>query len=325
MRRVSLPFDPLPTGCTSSALRTSAGASTIPLHIILGRPKADGPYTGLHPAYAPRGSGYAWSGELLACWKTCILGPILDGGRGVETKSDSDFSSPQVRPRLKVDVRLQDFRQDTPSRLWFTTALTYFFVYIFHDITMATKDSKRIHKEKYNCGDKDSTILQLRVENFKTTHKERKGKNNRIRHKIRTIFCWIQKKKVKSKSVTSRNTNSKLGSLQDSGYLKLFLRRSYLYNPVDFFCKKKITFLNFSLPELFLSVHDKNKNDRFVFTRITTSSQVNLTVEGKFWFVILFLCCILQNIHNCYWTVSGIVKNPVYRYAATANTMGRTK
>ena len=43
------------------------------------------------------GSGYAWSGEPLACWKTCILGPILDGGRSV--KGESDFSSLQVRPK----------------------------------------------------------------------------------------------------------------------------------------------------------------------------------------------------------------------------------
>ena len=41
--RVRLPLDPLPIGCTSSALGTSAGASTIPLQISLGRCKADGP------------------------------------------------------------------------------------------------------------------------------------------------------------------------------------------------------------------------------------------------------------------------------------------
>ena len=33
----------------------------------------------MHPTYAQRGCGYAWSGQPLACWNTRILGPILDG------------------------------------------------------------------------------------------------------------------------------------------------------------------------------------------------------------------------------------------------------
>ena len=66
-----------------------------------------------------------------------------------------------------------------------------FLVCIFHGITVPTKDSKRIHKEKYNSGhadsetirkqnrdsgDEDSTILQWRVKNLKKkkNHKERK-------------------------------------------------------------------------------------------------------------------------------------------------------
>ena len=47
------------------------------------------------------GSGHAWSGEPLAGWKTCILGPILDRGRSVETKCESDFSSPQADPKAE--------------------------------------------------------------------------------------------------------------------------------------------------------------------------------------------------------------------------------
>ena len=43
VRRVHLTLDPLPLVCTSSGKESSAGASTIPLQITLGRPKADGP------------------------------------------------------------------------------------------------------------------------------------------------------------------------------------------------------------------------------------------------------------------------------------------
>ena len=129
--------------------------------------------------------------------------------------------------------------------------------------------------------------------------KERKKKFNRIHHKIRTIFFyWIQqkKKKIRLKSVTSCNTNSKLGSLQDSGYPKLFVRKSYLHDPVDLFIYlfiylflQKIIFVKFSWPEFFfVCAWLKSKNDGYGFTRITTSSQVNLTIEGTSWFVILF-------------------------------------
>ena len=41
----------------------------------------------------------------LPCWKTCILGPILDGGRSVETKVRLFLASSQTQ-RLKVDVSL---------------------------------------------------------------------------------------------------------------------------------------------------------------------------------------------------------------------------
>ena len=43
VRHVRLPPDPLPIGCTSSALGTSVGTATIPLQITLGRCKADCP------------------------------------------------------------------------------------------------------------------------------------------------------------------------------------------------------------------------------------------------------------------------------------------
>ena len=42
MRRVHLPLDSLPIGCTFSAYGMSAGASTISLQIAPGKSKADG-------------------------------------------------------------------------------------------------------------------------------------------------------------------------------------------------------------------------------------------------------------------------------------------
>lgn len=65
-------------------------------------------------------------------------------------------------------------------------------------------------------------------------------------------YTRTEKKKL-FKCVTSRNTNSKPGSLQDGGYPKFFVSKSYLHNPVDLFFvsgkEKKITFANFILLE----------------------------------------------------------------------------
>ena len=63
------------------------------------RPHPQGVVRARPPTNTQRRSGYAWSGEPVARWKTCILGPILDGGRIVETKGESDFSSLAVRPK----------------------------------------------------------------------------------------------------------------------------------------------------------------------------------------------------------------------------------
>ena len=102
VRCVHLTLDPLPIVCTSSACGSSAGATTIPHQIVLGRSKADGPQTGLHSdrsAYTQWWSRYAWSGQPPARWKAHLLGPILVGGRGVETKGERFFPSIQIRPK----------------------------------------------------------------------------------------------------------------------------------------------------------------------------------------------------------------------------------
>ena len=72
VRRVRLPLDPLPIGCTSSARGTSVGTSTIPLQIALGRCKADGPQAGLYPTYMKRGSRYACPVTFHGLGKNCI-------------------------------------------------------------------------------------------------------------------------------------------------------------------------------------------------------------------------------------------------------------
>ena len=91
-RHVKLPLDPLPIVCTSSAWGSSAGATTIPYQIALGRLKADGPQTGLHSTYTQWGSRYAWSGEPLARWKTRLLGPIVVGEIVWKRKVSDTFS-----------------------------------------------------------------------------------------------------------------------------------------------------------------------------------------------------------------------------------------
>ena len=52
---------------------------------------------GLRPMIRRRATG-VW---VCLIWKTCIRGLILDGGRGVETKDESDFFSSPVRPKTE--------------------------------------------------------------------------------------------------------------------------------------------------------------------------------------------------------------------------------
>ena len=76
-----------------------------------------------------------------------------------------DGSYTDLRLTVPTSARLQqDFHRDTSPWLWFTTwdlvpLYHNLLVYIFFNITVATKDLKRFHKERYNSGHKDSESI----------------------------------------------------------------------------------------------------------------------------------------------------------------------